>query len=565
MTGWRREWGRFTRDRASALGLTLLLVLILAAIFAPLLAPFPGDVVDFHTANRLHAPDAVNWLGTDRMGSDLFSRILFGARITITIAFVAVGSAVVVGVPIGLVAGYYGGWPSNLLMRVSDIFLAVPQIVLAIAIAQTLGPSIENVILALSITYWPFWARLVFAETRSLKNEVFIESAIALGASPLRVMTLHVLPNIASAIIVLTSIGMGATILTAAALGFLGLGAPPPVEELSLGFATEAGFASVLDRVNLSIERGRVLGLVGESGCGKTTLARAILGVLPRDSARITGGRVLFRGTDLLTADPSVVNQTIRGRAITFVPQDPFTSFNPVFTVGEQIMEILKWKSPRAAAPAGRGWLPAVASPYPSERKRADYDAVMELLDAVQLPRPDQMLRKYPHELSGGQRQRLMIAMALLPGPDLVIADEPTTALDVTIQAQILGLIRRLATERNVAVLLTTHDLGAAYEICDAVNVMYAGQDVESAPVDRFFAAPAHPYTTKLLASLPDADGTASGIPGEVPVLITPPSGCRFHPRCERAAGPCRETRPPVDQLGGGHWVRCYHPHREAP
>ena len=195
----------------------------------------------------------------------------------------------------------------------------------------------------------------------------------------------------------------------------------------------------------------------------------------------------------------------MRGRAITFVPQDPFTSFNPVFTVGEQIMEILKWKSPRAAAPAGRGWLPAVAARYPAERKRLDFDAVMELLDAVQLPRPDQMLRKYPHELSGGQRQRLMIAMALLPGPDLVIADEPTTALDVTIQAQILGLIRRLATERNVAVLLTTHDLGAAYEICDAVNVMYAGQDVESAPVDRFFAAPAHPYTTKLLASLPDA------------------------------------------------------------
>ena len=232
--GWRRELRRLTRDRAATLGLSLLLALIVAAVFAPILAPFPGDVSEFHTANRLRAPDAVNWLGTDRMGSDLLSRIIFGARITITIAFVAVGSAVVVGVPIGLLAGYYGGWPSNLLMRVSDIFLAVPQIVLAIAIAQTLGPSIENVILALSITYWPFWARLVFAETRSLKNEVFIESAIALGASPLRVMTLHVLPNIASAIIVRTSIGMGATILTAAALGFLGLGAPPPTPEWGL-------------------------------------------------------------------------------------------------------------------------------------------------------------------------------------------------------------------------------------------------------------------------------------------------------------------------------------------
>jgi peptide/nickel transport system ATP-binding protein len=337
------------------------------------------------------------------------------------------------------------------------------------------------------------------------------------------------------------------------------------VEDLSLGFSTEAGFASVLDGVSLSIDRGRVLGLVGESGCGKTTLARAILGVLPRDSARITGGRVMFNGTDLLTADPALVNQTVRGRAITFVPQDPFTSFNPVFTVGDQIMEILKWKSPRTDQPSGRGWLPAVMARYPAERRRLDFDAVLELLDAVQLPRPDLILRKYPHELSGGQRQRLMIAMALLPGPDLVIADEPTTALDVTIQAQILGLIRRLATDRNVAVLLTTHDLGAAYEICDGVNVMYAGQDVESAPVDRFFGSPAHPYTTKLLASLPDASGTARGIPGEVPRLIAPPGGCRFHPRCERADDTCRQVRPPVDPLGGEHWVRCYHPHRQAP
>jgi peptide/nickel transport system permease protein len=228
---WRRTLARFLGDRATFLGTTLILLLILAAVFAPLLAPFPGDVAEFHTANRLRPPDATNWLGTDRMGSDLLSRMLFGTRITISIALIAVGTAVLVGVPIGLVAGYFAGWPSNFLMRVSDIFLAVPQIVLAIAIAQTLGPSIENVILALSITYWPFWARLVYAETRSVKNEVFIESAIALGASPWRVMVMHILPNIASAIIVRTSIGMGGTILTAAALGFLGLGAPPPAPE----------------------------------------------------------------------------------------------------------------------------------------------------------------------------------------------------------------------------------------------------------------------------------------------------------------------------------------------
>lgn len=222
---------KVTQDRATLVGLSLITLLVVVAVFAPLLSTYPNDVYEIHTAKRLTAPNADNWLGTDRMGSDIYSRILFGARITIAIAVIAVGTAVLVGVPVGLVAGYYDGWFSQLLMRVSDVFLAVPQIVLAIAIAQTLGPSIENVILALSITYWPFWARLVYAETRSLRNETFIESAVALGASPLRVMILHVLPNIASAIIVRTSIGMGATILTAAALGFLGLGAPPPAPE----------------------------------------------------------------------------------------------------------------------------------------------------------------------------------------------------------------------------------------------------------------------------------------------------------------------------------------------
>jgi peptide/nickel transport system permease protein len=222
---------RLFADRAAALGALLILALVVAALLAPWLAPFPEDVYEVHTARRLRPPDGTHWFGTDRLGGDLFSRILFGARITIAIAVIAVGSAVVIGVPLGLLAGWYRTTASDLAMRVSDIFLAVPQMILAIAIAQTLGPSIENVILALAITYWPFWARLVYAETRSLKNEVFIESALALGCSPLRVMALHVLPNIASAIIVRTSIGMGATILTAAALGFLGLGAPPPTPE----------------------------------------------------------------------------------------------------------------------------------------------------------------------------------------------------------------------------------------------------------------------------------------------------------------------------------------------
>ncbi len=212
-------------------GRRCILALIAIALLAPWLATHPKDVAEFHPAERLQGPSLRHLFGTDRMGSDVFSRLLFGARITIAIALIAVGTAVLIGVPVGLIAGYYRNWLSDLLMRVSDIFLAVPQIVLAIAIAQTLGPSIENVILALSVTYWPFWARLVYAETRSALNETYIEAAIALGASPWRVIFLHILPNISSSIIVRTTIGMGGTILTAAALGFLGLGPPPPTPE----------------------------------------------------------------------------------------------------------------------------------------------------------------------------------------------------------------------------------------------------------------------------------------------------------------------------------------------
>jgi peptide/nickel transport system permease protein len=222
---------RLARDRAALLGLILILALALAAAFAPLLATHPEDRYELHPAKRLRAPSAEHWLGTDRMGSDVYSRLLFGARITILIGVIAVGASILIGVPVGLVAGYYHNWFSDVLMRVSDIFLAVPQVVLAIAIAQTLGPSLPNVILALSVTYWPWFARVVYAEARALEKEVFVESTRALGASPWRLVVGHVLPNIGSPIIVRASIGMGFTILTAAALGFLSLGPPPPTPE----------------------------------------------------------------------------------------------------------------------------------------------------------------------------------------------------------------------------------------------------------------------------------------------------------------------------------------------
>jgi len=327
------------------------------------------------------------------------------------------------------------------------------------------------------------------------------------------------------------------------------------ITELRLGYDTGRGFARVLDGVSLSIGRGRIMGLVGESGCGKTTLARATLGILS-PNARVESGSIRFDGNDLLGMDPVRFQREIKGRRITFIPQDPYGAFNPLFRVGDQIMELMKWKSPRREP--GEWGLGALMTPYPRARRKADREQALRRLEEVQIPDPERAFAKLPGEFSGGQRQRLMIAMALMTEPDLIIADEPTTALDVTIQAQILKLIRLLATTHGVSVLLTTHDLGTAYEICDDITVMYAGQEVEMAPVDTFFVAPQHPYTVRLLDSLPRPGREIREIAGEIPSLLDPPTGCRFNPRCPAATPECSAARPPV--AGMRHKVRCFHP-----
>jgi oligopeptide/dipeptide ABC transporter ATP-binding protein len=318
------------------------------------------------------------------------------------------------------------------------------------------------------------------------------------------------------------------------------------ISKLSLSFRTEKGPARVLDMIDLAVKPGEIVGLVGESGCGKTTLARSILGTLPEGLTEIGSGHIRLDGVDMLRGGKAAEN--IRGRVVTFVPQDPFASLNPLFRIGTQIADLMRWKAPRPEGARFGG------------HRRADEEAAIAMLDAVQLPKPRAILAKYPHELSGGQRQRVMIAMALLPQPRLIIADEPTTALDVTVQAQILGLLRRLAVERGVSVLFTTHDLGAAWEICDRVVVMYAGQTAEIAPREAFFANPRHPYTRMLLDSLPEPGRDPVGIPGGVPSPLTPPGGCRFNPRCPRVTDICRETRPALTEHEGGHLVACHHP-----
>jgi oligopeptide/dipeptide ABC transporter ATP-binding protein len=313
------------------------------------------------------------------------------------------------------------------------------------------------------------------------------------------------------------------------------------VDGLRVTIPTDDGPARVLDHVDLAIPRGRIVGVVGESGCGKSTLARAVLGILPRD-ARVDRGRIVLDGVDLLALDQRALSERIRGKVVGFIPQDPYLALNPTFRVGTQLLEILRWHG----GPGGRA----------AHRVR-----LLELLRAVQIPDPEVALERYPHQFSGGQRQRLLIAGALACRPTLVIADEPTTALDVTTQLQILKLLRDLASDFGVSMLFVTHDFGVVAQLCDDVMVMYAGQSVEAGATVDIIERPRHPYTQMLLACHPDRSQDLAGIPGTVPSPIAPPSGCRFHPRCPSAREACRVARPAAVVTEDGHAVRCvlYH------
>ena len=306
--------------------------------------------------------------------------------------------------------------------------------------------------------------------------------------------------------------------------------APPvlSVERLSVRIGAEA---RILDEVSLSVPAGGTHGVVGESGCGKSTLLRAVLGILPRQ-ARVPGGAVLFQGRDIL-ADGGA---SARGR-IGYVPQDPYLSLNPVFRAGDQILEIMRCHAPGS---------------------RRDHRAkLLELFRAVQLPDPEAALAKYPHQFSGGQRQRLLIAAALCCDPALVVADEPTTALDVTTQREILLLLRRLTADRGLALLFVTHDFGVLASLCESVTVLYAGRVAEAGPTRAVLDAPLHPYTRMLLACHPDRAADLAGIPGTVPAATAQPDGCRFHPRCPIARPGCATAVPAPARQGEGRLVAC--------
>jgi peptide/nickel transport system ATP-binding protein len=311
------------------------------------------------------------------------------------------------------------------------------------------------------------------------------------------------------------------------------------VSNLKTHFPTSQGPVRAVDGVSFEIAHGEIFGLVGETGCGKTMTGLSIIRLVPHPG-KIVGGEILFEGEDLRIAGEEVM-RNVRGSRIAMIFQDPGTSLNPVFTVGDQIVETI---TIHQHAPKGAAW-----------------SHTIEMLQAVQIPRPSERARDYPHMFSGGMKQRAMIAMSLACRPSLLIADEPTTALDVTVQAQILDLMKQLKREFGSSILLITHDLGVIGEICDRVAVMYAGEIVEDANVDIVFDFPRHPYTFGLLDAVPRLDKQKkmlATIPGRVPSLVNPPAGCKFHPRCKYAKGVCATTRPELRNCGLNHHVACH-------
>ncbi len=612
---------RLLRRPGPAVAFGYLVVIALAAIFAPVIAPYDPNQID--VPSRFAPPSWDHLLGADDLGRDLFSRLLYGARVSLTVSVAVIVIATVVALVVGLVAGYSGGAVDNVIMRVADGGLSFPPLVLALAVAGILGPGVVNVIAALSIVFVFGLTRLVRGTALVVREEPFVEASRAAGSRTRRILVHRVFPNIRSPLIIAATFGIAGVLLAEAGLSYLGLGPRPPaaswgnmlrnaydrglykaswqlfvpglaiaftiyafnvlgdglrdvlgvgrsrrakrrerrgmttvervrtppaaptsddallrIEDLSVEFVSERGASRVVEGVSLAIRPGETVGLVGESGSGKTVTSLSVMRLVPSPPGRIVSGAIRFEGRNLLDLDFEAMRE-VRGTGISMVFQDPMTSLDPSFTIGSQLAEAqrLHRKVSRSAA-----------------RARS-----IELLDLVGIPAPETRLRQYPHQLSGGLRQRVVIAMALANEPRLLIADEPTTALDVTVQAQILDLLKRLQRELGMAILFVTHDLGVIADLCDRVAVMYAGQIVEEAAVEELFAHPRHPYTAGLLGAMPQVGGAGERltvIPGQVPMAHAMPGGCRFADRCAFVTDACRSGR--IDLVAtGAAAVRC--------
>jgi peptide/nickel transport system permease protein len=616
------------RRRAALVGCTGLIVIVGLAVFAPWVAPHNPAAQDL--ANILAPPawdQAGSWdhpLGTDALGRDVASRLIHGARNSLLISFVAMLIGSLLGLTAGTVSGFFGGKVDTVTMRLGEVQLAFPFILLAIAILGVIpGRTPLHLILVLGIPGWIVYARVVRSRVLAERERDHVQAAAALGASRPRQLFRYVLPSVWQVVPVIAMLDIGFLVIMESMLSFLGLGLPPqfpswgamltegrrnmiisPWLSILPGLAimltvlsvnlTADGLADVFDPklrkgtlrrlvlrlpapaeapapvtgsaerpllrvrdltvefplpdrtvravrgVSFDVDRGETLGIVGESGSGKSVTALSIAQLLD-SPGRVTGGQVGFDGQDLTRISDRAM-AALRGRRLAMIFQNPTASLNPVFSIGFQMREAIRRQSRR-----GRGEASRIAR---------------ESLRAVGIGDPDRVLDQYPFQLSGGMNQRVMIAMAMAARPDLLIADEPTTALDVTTQAQILEQLRELTRADGTSVILITHDIALLAEYADRVVVMYAGQICESGSTDQVIDQPGHPYTRALLESVPrpelPAGARLEAIPGELPDPASTPPGCPFARRCPHVMDVCRSVNPDQFPVAPGHRAACH-------
>ncbi len=593
-------------------------LLVFLAIFRDLLPLRDPEALGIRTGEvaKFEHPSWNAPFGGDNLGRDLLSRVVYGARPALVLGFTVTVFACTVGTLLGVLAGYLRGKFDTLLTTVIDISLAFPALVLLIAVRASFGNGLLVFVVIFSILGVPGYARIVRGASLSLSEREFVDAAAAMGATRWRIVRRELLPNVALPVLSFAFIGFALVILAEGGLAFIGLsldettwgkliadgrgeirdhphlslipstvmfatilafnlmgdglrglfaprevatqrrllaagthepgadGAVVRIKDLSTELHTSAGVVKPVDKVSISVAPGESLGIVGESGSGKTMILRSIVGAFPlADVTR--SGTVEVGGVDMLRSDGDTVRRTL-GTKIGMISQNPLTALNPVRRIGDQIIEPMLVHGHKTKNEA---------------RARA-----LELLQQVGIPAPEQRLREYPHQLSGGMRQRATIAIALANEPDLLLADEPTTALDVTVQDQILRLLDQLRSDARMALVLVTHDLSVVHGFTDSVAIMYAGQVVEYGPTEEIFANPQHRYTVALMQSMPNLDlpshSELATIEGAPPPLIDPPGGCRFSDRCPVVQERCRQEQP--TQAGTAvHSYSCWFPMSE--
>lgn len=611
-----------SRNRLSLAGLIVITAVIFLALVTPLL-PLPDpDVID--TKNRFKTPFTTDaFLGTDHLGRDLMSRLLWGTRLSLAVGFCAAFLAALIGSSIGIISGFYGKHVDNILMRGIDMLMAFPYILLALAIVAALGPGLFNALIAVAIVNIPFFARNIRGVTVGITHKEFIDAARLSGMTDTRIIITEVLPNVFPVIVIAMSTTVGWMILETAGLSFLGLGSQPPQADLGsmLGEARAALITSpytsvvpgamiliivmainllgdgirdaldprlksgvlssprprtlvanysktenldasellsvsnlktqfhignrnykAVDGVSIYAKKGACLGIIGESGSGKSVTALSIMGLVSSPPGIITEGYVNYKGIDLIQTNDQKL-RSLRGGKISYIFQDPLSSLHPLYTVQQQLEEAIL--------------------AHQNISKGEVYQKCIELLKSVRIPNPKQRAKDYPHQLSGGMRQRVSIAMALANDPEVIIADEPTTALDVTVQAQILSLLRELTSQRGLAIIFITHDFGVVSQICDEVAVMYAGKIVEYGPSEMILNHPAHPYTSKLMGCVPEigkGKRKLASIDGLPPMVDKLDQGCAFATRCQSAISECLTNDIKLRDVNRNMQVRCIKP-----